>query len=151
MQSFPQDLWTTCNPNPDGCQPQSGTWTYSRAGWCPGSISAPYNYDLTPLLTSDGFDLSYIFQTNYQDNCHPNNPNCVSGVTCPDCNDGYNPYYRVSSYAISRGMHRSSWVYPPLRLMHRPMHYPSAQTRVMVALRSTWSGTWAHVWSPFTT
>ncbi|MBX2983439.1 MAG: discoidin domain-containing protein [Flavobacteriales bacterium] len=103
MQSFPQDLWTTCNPNPDGCQPQSGTWTYSRAGWCPGSISAPYNYDLTPLLTSDGFDLSYIFQTNYQDNCHPNNPNCVSGVTCPDCNDGYNPYYRVSSYVISRG------------------------------------------------
>jgi len=103
VQSFEQDLWTTCNPNPDGCQPQSGTWTYSRAGWCPGSISAPYTYDLTPLLTSNGLNLSYIFQTSYQDNCHPNNPNCVSGVTCPDCNDGYNPYYRVSSYVIGHG------------------------------------------------
>lgn len=103
VQSFPQDLWTTCSPNPDGCQPQAGTWQYSRAGWCPGSISAPFNYDLTSLLSSTGLNLSYIFQTNYQDNCHPNNPNCVSGVTCADCNDGYNPFYRVSSYVIGRG------------------------------------------------
>lgn len=103
VQSFEQDLWTTCNPNPDGCQPQSGTWQYSRAGWCPGSISAPYTYDLTPLLGTTPLSLSYIFQTSYQDNCHPHNPNCVSGVTCPDCNDGYNPYYRVSSYVIGHG------------------------------------------------
>ena len=36
------------------------------------------------------------------DNCHSNNPNCISGQTCPDCNDGYNPFYRVGSYVITR-------------------------------------------------
>lgn len=99
---FPQDLWTGCNPNPDGCSPQNGTWQYTRAGWCPGSISAPYTYDLSALLDGNPLTLSYIFQTTYVDQCHPNNPNCVSGQTCPDCNDGYNPYYRVGGYLISR-------------------------------------------------
>lgn len=99
--SFTQDLWTICNPNPDGCQPQSGTWQYARAGWCPGAVSRPYQYDLTPLLGGP-MELMYIFQENYVDNCHPNNPNCVSGQTCPDCNDGYNPFYRVGAYLITR-------------------------------------------------
>lgn len=99
--SFTQDLWTICNPNPDGCQPQSGTWQYARAGWCPGAVSRPYEYDLTPLLGGP-MELKYIFQESYVDNCHPNNPNCVSGQTCPDCNDGYNPFYRVGAYLITR-------------------------------------------------
>lgn len=100
---FNQELWSICNPNPDGCQPQSGTWQYNRAGWCPGSISRPYMYDLTPYLGTDGeVQLSYIFEPGYQDFCHPNNPNCISGSTCPDCNDGYNPYYRVSAYVIAQ-------------------------------------------------
>ncbi|MEO5584631.1 MAG: discoidin domain-containing protein [Flavobacteriales bacterium] len=100
--SFTQDLWTDCNPNPDGCSPQGGTWQYDRAGWCPGSIAAPYNYDLTPYLGEGPFNLSYIFQTSYMDLCNPGNPNCISGTTCADCNDGYNPYYRVGCYLISR-------------------------------------------------
>lgn len=99
-QSFAQDLWTDCSPNPDGCSPQNGTWQYDRAGWCPGSISPPFVYDLTPLLGGAPFECAYIFQTSYVDQCHPNNPNCVSGTTCPDCNDGYNPYYPVSCYLI---------------------------------------------------
>ena len=37
------------------------------------------------------------------DLCNPGNPNCISGTTCSDCNDGYNPYYRVGGYLISRG------------------------------------------------
>lgn len=100
--SFTQDLWTDCNPNPDGCSPQGGTWQYDRAGWCPGSIAAPFNYDLTPYLNEAPFNLSYIFQTSYVDQCNPGNPDCISGNTCPDCNDGYNPYYRVGCYLISR-------------------------------------------------
>ena len=35
LNTFTQDLWAICNPNPDGCQPQNGTWQFSRAGWCP--------------------------------------------------------------------------------------------------------------------
>lgn len=99
-QSFAQDLWTDCNPNPDGCSPQGGSWQYDRAGWCPGSISAPYVYDLTPLLAQEPLELWYRFQTSYVDQCHPNNPNCITGTTCADCNDGYNPYYPVSAYVI---------------------------------------------------
>lgn len=101
--SFTQDLWNDCNPNPAGCSPQGGTWQYDRAGWCPGSISPPHTYDLTPLLGGAPFELSYIFQENYVDLCHANNPNCISGQTCPNCNDGYNPFYHVGAYVISRG------------------------------------------------
>ncbi|MBK9420033.1 MAG: discoidin domain-containing protein [Flavobacteriales bacterium] len=100
--SFTQDLWTDCNPNPDGCSPQYGTWQYDRAGWCPGSIAAPFEYDVTPYLSEAPFALSYIFQESYMDACNPGNPNCISGTTCADCNDGYNPYYRVGCYLISR-------------------------------------------------
>lgn len=100
--SFTQDLWTDCNPNPDGCSPQNGTWQYDRAGWCPGSIAAPFEYDVTPYLSEEPFALSYIFQESYMDLCNPGNPNCISGTTCADCNDGYNPYYRVGCYLISR-------------------------------------------------
>jgi len=97
--TFDQAMKVICNPNPDGCSPQFGTWQYDRAGWCPGTIPKPYTYDLTPYITSP-FTFDYEFQTSYQDYCHPNNPNCVSGSTCPDCNDGYNPHYRIGGYII---------------------------------------------------
>lgn len=98
--TFEQDLWTDCFPNPDGCNNQNGTYKIDRAGWCPGSISDPYIYDITNYIPSAPFQLSYIFQPSYVDECHPTNPNCVSGETCPNCNDGYNPHYRVSCYLI---------------------------------------------------
>ena len=98
--TFEQDLWTDCYPNPDGCNNQSGTYKYDRAGWCPGSISRPYIYDVTPYLWQTPFQLSYIFQPSYMDECHPHNPDCVTGVTCSDCNAGSNPFYRVSCYLI---------------------------------------------------
>lgn len=100
--TFTQALWTDCDPNPNGCTGQAGTWQYSRAGWCPGAISAPYFYDLTSYISAP-FNFGYQFRTFYRDYCHPNNPSCVSGTTCPDCNDGYNPYYRVGAYMIYKG------------------------------------------------
>lgn len=96
---FTQNMEVDCNPNPDGCTGQQGTWYYNRAGWCPGTIPAPYFYDMTPLIGAP-FEFDYQFQTSYTDYCHPNNPNCISGTTCPDCNDGSNPFYRVSAYVI---------------------------------------------------
>ncbi len=98
--TFEQDLWTDCYPNPDGCNYQSGTYKYDRAGWCPGSISKPYIYDISSHLWHTPFQLSYIFQPSYMDECHPHNPDCVTGVTCADCNAGSNPFYRVSCYII---------------------------------------------------
>jgi len=99
-QTFVQNLWNICNPNPDGCTGQKGTWQYNRAGWCPGAISPPNIYDLNSYI-STSFDLDYRFHPSYKDFCHPNNPNCVSGQTCPDCNDGYNPIYYVDTHIIN--------------------------------------------------
>lgn len=101
-QTFTQDNWYTCNPNPDGCDPQAGTWYFPRAGWCPGSIAQFFDYSMTPYI-SGPVDLEYVFDTNYQDYCSTSNPNCISGVTCTDCTDTYNPHLIVSSYLISFG------------------------------------------------
>lgn len=98
---FSQHLWVQCNPNPDGCQPQNGTWAYNRAGWCPGSISAVYDYDLTPYVNLPGVQIAYEFDPSYVDLCHPNHPDCVTGVTCNDCQDSYNPNYVISGNLIT--------------------------------------------------
>jgi len=100
-ETFSQHLWTSCNPNPDGCTGQQGTWQFARAGWCPGAISPPDLYNLTPYVGTS-FDIDYRFHPTYQDFCHPNNPSCVSGQTCNDCNDGFNPIYFVDTHIINK-------------------------------------------------
>jgi hypothetical protein len=99
--TFTQNNWTICSPNPDGCSPQNGTWTYNRAGWCPGAIARPFDYDLTPYVAAGNLALGYQFQTSYTDQCHPSNPNCVTGVTCADCADGFNPVLDVNCNLIT--------------------------------------------------
>ncbi len=98
--SFDQHLWVTCNPNPDGCQPQNGTWYHNRAGWCPGSISHVYEYDVTPYVNSADVTIEYKFG-DYVDYCHPNHPDCVTGVTCDNCESGFNPHYIISGNLVS--------------------------------------------------
>ncbi|MBE0649065.1 MAG: T9SS type A sorting domain-containing protein [Bacteroidales bacterium] len=98
---FDQHLLVTCNPNPDGCQPQNGTWYFNRAGWCPGSISYVYEYDLTPFVNVSDVELVYEFYPGYVDYCHPNHPDCITGVTCSDCNSGFNPHYIIAGNLIS--------------------------------------------------
>lgn len=100
--TFEQDMEVDCNPNPDGCTGQQGTWYYNRAGWCPGTIAKVYEYDITPHISSP-YTFDYEFQTSYIDYCHPNNPDCVTGSTCNNCNDGYNPHYRIGAYNIYKG------------------------------------------------
>lgn len=95
-QTFTQHNWYDCNPNPDGCQPQNGTWYHNRAGWCPGSIAQWYDYDMTPFISDEEIDLGYVFFEDYVDLCHPNHPDCVTGTTCDDCNDGFNPVLDVA-------------------------------------------------------
>ena len=36
-------IWKTCGSNP--LYPQAGTWIFDRAGWCPGGMVQPDNYD----------------------------------------------------------------------------------------------------------
>ncbi|MEO0473129.1 MAG: LamG-like jellyroll fold domain-containing protein [Bacteroidota bacterium] len=103
VQTFAQNNWLTCNPNPDGCQPQAGTWFFDRAGFCPGAISPWFDFDMSPYITNETAKLDYVFDQNYVDLCHANNPNCISGTTCPDCNDGFNPHLIVASSMVHFG------------------------------------------------
>ncbi len=99
--AFTQNLWVDCNPNPDGCQPQSGSWQFNRAGWCPGAIAEVYTYNLADYLNDGAIDFSYIFHPGYEDFCHPMSPGCVDVLTCPDCDAGFNPHYEVSGHIIT--------------------------------------------------
>ncbi|MFM2206239.1 MAG: hypothetical protein RL213_214 [Bacteroidota bacterium] len=99
--TFAQQNWLVCNPNPDGCSPQNGTWTYARAGWCPGAIAPYFDYDMSSFVAAPNVNLEYKFFASYVDQCHPNNPNCVTGVTCSDCNDGFNPQLDVNCNLIT--------------------------------------------------
>ncbi|PHR27337.1 MAG: hypothetical protein COA38_13375 [Fluviicola sp.] len=101
VEEYTQDLWNICNPNPDNCTGQMGTWTNNRAGWCPGTIAPPNIIDMTSYVNSGTIDLTYRFDPSYIDYCHPNNPGCITGSTCPDCNDGYKAVYEVDGHMIS--------------------------------------------------
>jgi hypothetical protein len=96
VQTFEQHNWYDCNPNPDACQPQNGTWYHNRAGWCPGAIAQWYDYNMTPFVAGQNVELKYVFFEGYVDQCHPNNPSCVTGVTCTNCADGFNPMLDVA-------------------------------------------------------
>ena len=100
--AYTQHLWENCSPNPSGCQPQSGTWTYPRAGWCPGSMGMVWNYSLDDYITSGIPELLYEFDPDYVDECHPNYPDCVNGQNnCPNCQDSNNPILRVSGKLVT--------------------------------------------------
>lgn len=46
-----RQIWRECGDNP--LYPQSGTWIYDRANWCPGSIVRPDVYDFAVEPNSD--------------------------------------------------------------------------------------------------
>ncbi|MDF1865693.1 MAG: peptide-N-glycosidase F-related protein [Saprospiraceae bacterium] len=99
---YAHHLWEDCNPNPTGCQPQNGTWFHNRAGWCPGALVPIAQFDLTDYV-GNTFDLHYQFFPAYVDLCSSSNPNCVDGVTCPDCSDGFNPHLVIDAHLITQG------------------------------------------------
>ncbi len=100
-ETFEQHNWYDCNPNPDGCQPQNGTWYHDRAGWCPGAIAQWFDYDLTQFIPDETLNLGYVFYEDYVDLCHPNHPDCITGVTCDDCDDGFNPHFPVACNLVT--------------------------------------------------
>ncbi|QNK78575.1 discoidin domain-containing protein [Winogradskyella sp. PAMC22761] len=101
VPNYTQNLWNTCNPNPDNCTGQLGTWTYSRAGWCPGAISPPDIIDMTAQIANSTVDFSYRFDPTYVDYCHPNSEDCISGTTCTDCDDGFKAQYVIDGQLIN--------------------------------------------------
>jgi hypothetical protein len=102
--AFSQTLWrSNCGSNP--CSPQSGTWQYNRAGWCPGADVIPNVYNITSTATpGQPIDIEYRLQS-YFNTCSPHNPSCVTTGACPDCNYNYNghtePHYKISGQLIT--------------------------------------------------
>jgi len=41
--------------------PQSGTWVFDRAGWCPGDLIRPYSHVLTGVTANSNFTLNATF------------------------------------------------------------------------------------------
>ncbi|WP_191963487.1 T9SS type A sorting domain-containing protein [Pseudotamlana haliotis] len=101
VQHYTQDLWNNCYPNPDNCNAQYGTYRTSRAGWCPGSIAPPNIIDMSSQVAKGTVDFRYRFDPTYVDYCHPNNPDCISQVTCPDCNDTFIAQYVIDGQLIN--------------------------------------------------
>lgn len=102
QNAFDQHNWWKCNPNPDGCSPQNGTWYYDRAGWCPGTIAQWFDFDMTPYVNpANSIEVRYIFDEDYKDLCSVHNPNCISGITCPNCEDSSNPILEVWANLIT--------------------------------------------------
>ena len=83
-------------------EPQCGTWTYNRSGWCPGSLAEVYEYSLNDYIADTTVKLFYELDPSYIDECHPNYPDCVNGQNfCPNCSAADNPILRVSGKVVT--------------------------------------------------
>ncbi|MFH1436941.1 MAG: peptide-N-glycosidase F-related protein [Pseudomonadota bacterium] len=73
---FSFDPWRyDCDENPIGPL-QAGTWTYERAGWCPGAYVLPHVFDITEALSpgaENTFTYGILTRTLrvYENTCRP--------------------------------------------------------------------------------
>lgn len=97
-----------------GVAGQQGTWTLSRAGWCPGADVRPWSFDVAGLSEAalagrEPIAVSYGV-AGYDNTCRPPSNDagtcdttaCVLGTGC--AYDGANhtePFYRLSSVLIA--------------------------------------------------
>jgi len=100
---FQQQNWLDCDPNPDGCNNQFGTWYFDRAGWCPGAIAPWFDFDVTSFIAGNEITIDYVLDESYIDFCNASNPDCISGITCNNCEDGFDPHLITASFLISSG------------------------------------------------
>ena len=60
-----------------------------------------WDFDLTEYLAAGQAELFYQFDPTYVDQCHPNYPDCVDGVTCIECAAPDNPVLRVAGKVVT--------------------------------------------------
>lgn len=89
------ELWRDdCYLNP--CRPQSGTWIFSRAGWCPGDVVVPWDIDISEDISpSASYSLEYEADpyTNY---------NIVDGNPARHLTASHVIYYRAAQETLLR-------------------------------------------------
>jgi hypothetical protein len=101
--SYIQYLWRDdCSQNP--CSPQGGNWQFGRAGWCPGSAVFPWDINITSsIVPGEPAVMDYNVEL-YENFCRPSNPDCVNGITCPDCEYNYTghtqPHFSIQAQLI---------------------------------------------------
>ncbi|MEM9458958.1 MAG: peptide-N-glycosidase F-related protein [Myxococcota bacterium] len=78
-----------CAENP--VDNQQGTWTLSRAGWCPGDVVTPWVEDVSAAaLGTESLTVRYDIQ-GYENTCRPEAPVCMGCVLGTGCEyDGGN-------------------------------------------------------------
>ncbi|MBI3502594.1 MAG: T9SS type A sorting domain-containing protein [Bacteroidetes bacterium] len=94
--TFNNTLWRSdCGSNP--CSPQSGTWQYNRAGWCPGSQTNPWKVDITQYAPKGNTIWIEYWPQQYHNFCSPDDSSCASNVA-NNCNPYYSTYGSGCAY-----------------------------------------------------
>ncbi|AKF11298.1 peptide-N-glycosidase F-related protein [Sandaracinus amylolyticus] len=101
-QAFTRNVWrddcaTTAAPG------QAGTYTYPRAGWCPGAVTHDWSFDV-PLPSDGTVDVGYDVAT-YENSCRPGVAvcsGCTLGTGCEyDGGAHAEPHYDLSALLIA--------------------------------------------------
>ncbi len=84
---------------------QKGTYTLSRAGWCPGADVKPWTLDVTPDLGgARSVKVAYDVEA-YENSCRPDAATCTGcslGTACAyDGGNHTEPYYAVSTVLVA--------------------------------------------------
>jgi hypothetical protein len=84
-----------------GASGQQGTWTYSRAGWCPGAQVHPWTIDVSKRQRKNAtLAVAYDVEA-YENTCHPDAQPCQDCEPNFSCDDGHTlPIYYMSAVAI---------------------------------------------------
>ena len=81
---------------------QLGTWTYPRAGWCPGADVIPWTFDVTADVTPGAENTILYAVDDYENTCRPESAQCMGCSPGVTCDDGHSlPYYYMSAVLIA--------------------------------------------------
>jgi hypothetical protein len=87
-----KDIWrNNCGSN--NLYPQTGTWVYERANWCPGDVVYPNYHPLGGLTAGSNYNLDVDFQAY-------NNPSSTASYTV----EGQVIYYGAYNYTTDAAM-----------------------------------------------
>jgi len=97
---FTQEIWRAdCQST--GVPGQQGTWTYPRAGWCPGADVRAWWFDVSTAATEGTNTLAWSVEA-YENTCRPDAPTCAGCTAGATCDDGHGqPYYVVSGVLVT--------------------------------------------------